>query len=156
VVMWNIGSEQDPNGWQWIANTYQTQLRQGNWDWYTQSQTWYKNPIGASGHPGDGTPQTIPNSLYLTSKPAFFGLNSWPWVDPSTGLVSTLPAKARFAQIRSGVSATATHDFIADGKSDIGWRDNIGNIAAWLRHLVHRWHRRLLRIGERWGSIFRR
>jgi len=96
VVMWNIGSEQDPTGWTWVANTYQTQLRQGNWDWVTQSQTWFQNPIGASGSPGNGTPQTIPNSLYLPSKPAFFGSNPWPWVDSSTGLVSTLPAKARF------------------------------------------------------------
>ena len=39
---------------------------------------------------------TIPDSLYLTSKPAFFGANPWPWVDPTTGKTSTLPAKARF------------------------------------------------------------
>jgi len=104
VVMWNIGSEQDPTGWTWVANTYQTQLRQGNWDWVTQSQTWFQYPIGASGSPGNFvclgsphcTPLPIPNSLYLPSKPAFFGSNPWPWVDSSTGLVSTLPAKARF------------------------------------------------------------
>ena len=29
-------------------------------------------------------------------KPAFFGSNPWPWVDPNTGAVQTLPAKARF------------------------------------------------------------
>jgi hypothetical protein len=34
--------------------------------------------------------------LYLSSKPAFFGSNPWPWVDPTTGTVQTLPAKARF------------------------------------------------------------
>jgi len=41
--------------------------------------------------------QAIPNSLYLSAKPAFFGGYAWPWVDP-TGVVklSTLPAKARF------------------------------------------------------------
>jgi len=32
----------------------------------------------------------------LSQKPAFFGSNPWPWVDPSTGAVYTLPAKARF------------------------------------------------------------
>ena len=42
------------------------------------------------------TPQTIPNSMYLTSAPAFFGSNTWPWVDPTTGTTYTLPAKARF------------------------------------------------------------
>jgi len=42
-------------------------------------------------------PQTIPDSLYLSAKPTFFGAYAWPWVDP-TGPVklSTLPAKARF------------------------------------------------------------
>jgi hypothetical protein len=97
VYMWYVGAVQGAAGaWSWQPNSYQTQLRQGNWDWYTQSQTWYNNPIGGTGHPGDGTPQTIPNSLYLTSKPAFFGSNPWPWVDPSTGTTYVLPAKARF------------------------------------------------------------
>jgi hypothetical protein len=97
VYMWYVGAVQGAAGaWSWQPNSYQTQLRQGNWDWYTQSQTWYKNPIGGTGNPGDGTPQTIPNSLYLTSKPAFFGTNTWPWVDPSTGTTYVLPAKARF------------------------------------------------------------
>lgn len=40
---------------------------------------------------------TLPNSLYLTSKPAFFGSTRWPWVDPTgTTKVSDLPAKARY------------------------------------------------------------
>jgi hypothetical protein len=30
------------------------------------------------------------------NKPAFMGAKPWPWVDPSTGTTSTLPAKARF------------------------------------------------------------
>jgi hypothetical protein len=96
VSMWVMGSYQPGGNWSWVTNTYQTILRQGNWDWYTQLQTWYASPIGASGTPGDGTPQTIPSSLYLTGKPAFFGTNTWPWVDPSTGTTYTLPAKARF------------------------------------------------------------
>jgi hypothetical protein len=101
VPMWQMGSYQatvnTTGNWTWVATTYQTQLRQGNWDWVTQSQTWYPNSgIGASGSPGSGTPQSIPNSLYLTQKPAFFGSNTWPWVDPSTGIPYILPAKARF------------------------------------------------------------
>lgn len=38
----------------------------------------------------------IPNSLYLTNRPAFFELHPWPWTDPSTGTAFVLPAKARF------------------------------------------------------------
>ena len=61
-------------------------IRNGNWDWLTSSQHW------------DNTPAIIPNSVYLSSKPAFFGSTKWPWVDPTTGSVPAegLPAKARY------------------------------------------------------------
>ena len=61
-------------------------VRDGNFDWLTASQIWHETPGGF----------TIPNSLYLASKPAFFGSNPWPWVDPSSGATYTLPAKARY------------------------------------------------------------
>ncbi len=63
----------------------QTALREGNFDYVTNTVKW------------DTTAQTLPNSLYLTSKPAFFGNNTWPWVDP-LGSTKTfvLPAKQRF------------------------------------------------------------
>jgi hypothetical protein len=93
VPMWNIGALQTRAGWLWVSNTFETQLRQGNWDWVTKSQIWYPG-IGATGSSSSGTPQVIPNSLYLTKKPIFFGSNAWPWVNPSNGSVSTLPAKA--------------------------------------------------------------
>jgi hypothetical protein len=97
VAMWNIGSLQTRSGWQWVPNTYESQLRQGNWDWVTKSQIWY-NGIGAKGTSSNGTPQTIPDSLYLAKKPAFFGTSPWPWVNPSNGSVATLPAKACLEQ----------------------------------------------------------
>jgi hypothetical protein len=97
VPMWNIGALQTRAGWQWVSNAYETQLRQGNWDWVTKSQIWYHS-IGATGSSSNGTPQVIPGSLYLTAKPAFFGSNPWPWVNPSNGSVTTLPAKACLEQ----------------------------------------------------------
>jgi hypothetical protein len=89
VTMWSIGSQQ-AGGWTWVPTTYQTQLREGNWDWVTQSQRWH----GIGGAVGSSMPQVIPDSLYLTAKPAFFGSNPWPWVNASNGTVSILPAKA--------------------------------------------------------------
>jgi hypothetical protein len=62
-----------------------TAIRDGNWDSYLAQQTWL-----------NGSAATLPSSCYLTSKPAFFGSNAWPWVDPTTGTTHTLPAKARF------------------------------------------------------------
>ena len=93
VPMWYMGAVQS-NPWTFEANTYQTILREGNWDWFTKRQRWHG--IGGRGSTDTSTPKPIPNSLYLSSKPAFFGNNPWPWVDPSTGITSVLPAKARF------------------------------------------------------------
>jgi hypothetical protein len=93
VTMWSIGSQQ-AGGWTWVPTTYQTQLREGNWDWVTRSQRWH----GVGGAVGSGTPRMIPDTLYLAAKPAFFGSNPWPWVNPSNGSVNTLPAKACLEQ----------------------------------------------------------
>ena len=93
VPMWSIGGQQ-AGGWTWVPRTHLTQLREGNWDWVTQSQRWH----GIGGAVGSGKPQAIPDSLYLTAKPAFFGSSRWPWVDPSNGSVSTFPAKYCFEQ----------------------------------------------------------
>jgi hypothetical protein len=94
VDEWNIGAQQTPTGWNWVAGTYLTQLRQGNWDWFTKLQRWHG--IGGFGPTDASSPVAIPNSMYLTAAPAFFGSNRWPWVNPSTGATYTLPAKARF------------------------------------------------------------
>jgi hypothetical protein len=68
-----------------------TMLRDGNFDYKSNTVQW--NGIGESG----GTADTLPDSLYLRAKPAFFGSSPWPWVDP-VGLTktATLPAKARY------------------------------------------------------------
>jgi hypothetical protein len=40
VPMWSIGGQQ-VGGWTWVPTPYQTHLREGNWDWVTQSQRWH-------------------------------------------------------------------------------------------------------------------
>jgi hypothetical protein len=63
-----------------------TIIRDGNYDFLTNSQKWHNTPGGFA----------MPESLYLKAKPAFFGTNTWPWVNPANGSLDTLPAKARF------------------------------------------------------------
>jgi hypothetical protein len=67
-----------------------TTLRHGNFDYVTNTVVW--DPTIAS--------QALPNSLYLTRKPAFFDAGkgyNWPWVDPiGATKVYELPAKARY------------------------------------------------------------
>jgi hypothetical protein len=75
----------DKNPYHEDPMVFDTTVRDGNWDWLQAQQTWHNT-----------VPSTLPDSLYLTGKPAFFGANPWPWVDPTTGTVYTLPAKARY------------------------------------------------------------
>jgi hypothetical protein len=68
-----------------------TMIRDGNFDYKSGTQTWYG--LGDAG----STAATLPSSLYLGAKPAFFGSNPWPWVTPEgTTKTFTLPAKARY------------------------------------------------------------
>ena len=72
------------------ARVAATTIRHGNFDYLTNSVKW--DPL-ISG-------RTLPPSLYLTGKPAFFDAGKryiWPWVDPlGATKVHTLPAQARF------------------------------------------------------------
>jgi hypothetical protein len=123
--IWQVGYDAT-NQWTQEAEpgALSTVIRDGNYDFLTNSQRWHNTPGGF----------VIPSSMYLSAKPAFFGSNPWPWTDPATGKMYTLPAKARYdAGTPFAVeSATNTHDFNGDGKSDIAWRDTGGNAAVWL------------------------
>lgn len=44
----------------------------------------------------DPTGLALPPSLYRTTKPAFFGTQPWPGIDPVTGVASSSPAELRF------------------------------------------------------------
>jgi hypothetical protein len=67
-------------------NVWNTMLRHGNYDQFNKKIIWDPNV----------TDHNIPNSLYLTSKPDFMGSDPWPWVDPTTGTIYTLPARKRY------------------------------------------------------------
>jgi len=68
------------------TNVAATAIRDGNWDWFLSQQTW----LNSSSAP-------LPNSMYLSCKPAFMGSNTWPWIDPTTGTAHALPAQARYS-----------------------------------------------------------
>jgi Putative Ig domain len=66
-----------------------TAIQDGNFDYLTNTIGWAAND----------TAHSLPNSLYLAQKPAFFNAGSgyaWPWVDPINAAVHTLPATARY------------------------------------------------------------
>ncbi len=83
--IWKLGY--DPGHWSQDPDpkVRSTVLREGNYDYVSNQVHW------------DTSPQTLPPSLYLTSKPAFFGDDPWPGVAP-TGATKLypLPAKARY------------------------------------------------------------
>jgi hypothetical protein len=82
MLGWDSGSPYPTDG-----NVANTAIRDGNFDYLTNAIRWASND----------TAHRLPDSLYLTKKPAFFGAYTWPWVDP-TGPVQlyTLPAKVRY------------------------------------------------------------
>ena len=79
-------------GWEKVMDTKvaATAFRHGNFDYVTNTVKWDPS---VNNH-------TLPNSLYLTQKPAFFDAGSgytWPWVDPvGETKLYVLPAKARY------------------------------------------------------------
>ncbi len=91
-VIWKIGY--DPERWTMVPDTQtlSTLIRGGNYDYLTNSVHWENL-----------TQQTLPASLYLSTKPSFFGGNAWPWVDPTGPTpLYTLPATARYNAILTG------------------------------------------------------
>jgi hypothetical protein len=77
-----------------------TLLRDGNYDYFTNEVHWHG--IGGTGVKNGLTPPAndiLPASMYLTSKPAFFGSDPWPWVngsDATNPLPGQLPARTRY------------------------------------------------------------
>jgi hypothetical protein len=57
-----------------------TAIRDGNYDFLTNSQKWHNTTAGFA----------MPESLYLRSKPSFFGKNPWPCVNPTNGSLAEL------------------------------------------------------------------
>ncbi len=86
-AVWRLGY--DPERWSMVPDpqTLSTVIRDGNFDYLTQSVHWHDTPAGYA----------LPDSLYLPAKPAFFGSATWPWVD-ATGATKlyALPAKTRY------------------------------------------------------------
>jgi len=72
------------------SNVAKTAIRDGNFDFLNNRVVWATND----------TVHTLPDSLYLTQKPAFFTARTgytWPWVNPSgSPHLYMLPAKARY------------------------------------------------------------
>ncbi len=71
-------------------NVTNTMILHGNWESKTKTVTW------ASSIPD----RSIPDSLYLTSKPAWFGTLTWPPVEPARGYTNlsftSIPAGYRY------------------------------------------------------------
>jgi hypothetical protein len=86
IGLWRLGYT--PTDWNLPPEdrVVDTVHRHANFDYATDSVHWAP----------DFDP-TLPDSLYLSAKPAFFGANPWPWVDPiGPTKLYTLPARARY------------------------------------------------------------
>jgi len=98
IGLWRLGYT--PKDWSARPDerVLATTFRHANFDFATREVHW-----------ADGYAQTLPPSLYLTSKPAFFGAHPWPWVDPTGATrLFTLPARARLDAMAGVAPALAT------------------------------------------------
>jgi hypothetical protein len=86
--MWQIGYDAARWGSVPDAKVVSTTIRHGNFDYVTRAVAW-DTKIDS---------RELPASLYLTSKPAFFGSDPWPWVVPENPALplAGLPARTRF------------------------------------------------------------
>lgn len=87
--IWELGwVDISPQGYD--PNVASTAIQDGNYDYLTNTIHWTPND----------TAHTVPNSLYLSAKPAYFNAGegyTWPWVNPTgSPELYTLPAKARY------------------------------------------------------------
>ncbi|MBO0864888.1 MAG: hypothetical protein J2P16_07450 [Mycobacterium sp.] len=92
VPMWKLGYNGTDGSAPQDPKVAQTTIRYANYDYVTNTTQW-----------GDQQARTLPPSLYLTSKPAFFANQPWPWVTPDnpTSKLTTLPARQRFDAIHT-------------------------------------------------------
>jgi hypothetical protein len=101
VFMWQLGYD----GEKWVATpdakVVSTTIRHGNYDYASKAIVWDKKIPS----------RVLPASLYLTSKPDFFGSSPWPWVTPENPRqqVWTLPARARFDALPALKGAVDNH-----------------------------------------------
>jgi chitodextrinase len=75
-------------------NVQATLLRQKNYDYFNDTQrVCGSESEGCQGATNVAVSDTLPDSLYLTSKPAWFGTLAWPPVNSATPSVGDIPAK---------------------------------------------------------------
>jgi hypothetical protein len=87
-IRFGYWSDSDTGGGTSAAVQWANTIAGGNYDYVSGTRTWY-NPV---------TAQTIPDSYFYTSKPAYFGSLNWPPIDPTTPTVgeAVIPAGYRF------------------------------------------------------------
>jgi hypothetical protein len=93
VPMWVLGYNSDDHGQPFDPKVAETTIRHGNFDYVSKQVVW-----------DPSLPKSLPPSLYLTSKPGFFGDHAWPWVTPedATARTHVLPARERFDAMHLG------------------------------------------------------
>jgi hypothetical protein len=101
-VLWIIGMT-TLTGYPGDPKVNQTLIRHGNWECPNNAVQWDPNIAD----------HNIPASLYLSSKPAFFGNLSWPAIgpdpnNPSIVLNGMIPAQVRYNQIMGLLPANCT------------------------------------------------
>jgi chitodextrinase len=80
------------------SNVQSTILRHKNYDYFNKTvKLCSAESEGCQSATGVTANDTLPSSMYLASKPAWFGSLSWPAIDPSGPTVNDIPAKVFYS-----------------------------------------------------------
>ncbi len=82
-------------GSSYYSTAFSTLLRHRNWDYYSDAV----KDCDDAGEPGcqsGDTDSTLPNSLYLSGKPSWFGSIAWPPFNPIGPVTTDIPSKIYF------------------------------------------------------------
>ena len=126
VPMWKLGYDSEL----WLPDpdetVVDTAIRHANFDY-----------VSGDIHLHPDLEPGLPASLYLVSKPPFFGDHAWPWVTPEDSVrpTATLPARARFdamPRVTGSDSATPDATDVNREHTRVGSSSECDDVASWL------------------------
>jgi len=142
TYVWSFGFTGDGDTGQDSTLPHDSAFRHGNYDYQSGGITWDQST----------TNHTLPTSLYLTSKPTWFGDRPYPWCDsasPSTAVVTNMPAGYRqvFGFSPSSSSAPAITLQPQSVAVNLGQSVTFTTAAIGTAPVYYQWQRGVLPIG---------
>jgi hypothetical protein len=119
-AIWSWGRNGCASGCATDTKVLSTAMRWGNYDTKNDAVQWTSGEVPSTdpNYPNAvPSSQTVPNSYYLSAKPAFYGSNNWPSIGPEisdgtisgyNGHIRRIPARICFEDVMAGAFGDTT------------------------------------------------